>query len=145
MLRCCFSQFEVILGVAAAHLLCLAARHQPGQRIPTDRLQHREAGFTSALVALDQALIDQRSHSFQHIRPEFGAARSGGPRLGRGSIIAHNGCGSFQRPIAHEHAQPCEARLLVWAEQPIAPVNCVEQRLLAPVGLTYAMGEQRTA
>ncbi len=83
-------------------------------------------------MALDQALIQQRPQSSQHLQAEL--ARPAADRLGR-----------LQRPATDKHAQPSEEPLLGVAEEVVAPIQCGPQRLLPLGPVLRPGGQQRQA
>src|SRR5215210_3562320 len=117
-------------SVSALKELQLAARLELLYGILADRLQHPEARLTVRAVLLtEQALGGQRRHPVQDVRPEgaFGVA----DRLD-----------CLQRAAAHEDRQASVQRLLLGAEQVIAPGDGVAEGLLAGRQITCTTGQE---
>src|SRR5712692_10352409 len=89
------------------------------QCILANRLQEQQACFAPLLLGLlEQVLVDQRSHSIQHLS---------------GLITERGGDGlsCLKCAATHENGEPPEETLLPGAQQIITPRDRIAQRLLA--------------
>ena len=119
---------EEVLGVSSPDLVGLAACLESLERVRADRLEHREARLAVGLLLLaEQAVVDQRRQARQE--PVAAADRLGG----------------LERAAADEDGEAREQRLLVGAEQLVAPVDRRAQRLLALGQVARAAGEELEA
>src|SRR6266545_6738551 len=78
-------------------------------------LQHCEARLAMQVVLLEQTLVNQRLDGAKHIRD---------------AVWVANRSDRFERRAAHEYREPPEQRLLVSAEQVVAPADRGAQRLV---------------
>ncbi len=108
----------------------LAARVELLQRVLAHGLEHREAQLVRRRVdLLDQALVDERRHPVED--------RQAGVLAG----IAHR-LGGLEGAGAGEHREAAEQALLGVAQQLVAPVDRLAQRLLPHRQVGAAAGEQ---
>ena len=107
---------------ASTQGVLLAGCVEPLERELPDRLEHPEALLAVRIgAAADEALVEQRRQ-----RVEVGAA----------DLLR-----VLERGAAAEHREPGEERLLVLAEQVVAPRDRGAQRGMALVGVTAALEE----
>ena len=128
-----FRQHQAVSGVGAPGRRLLPAGRQTFQSVFADRIQHHEARFPfSALDALQQALVHQRSHAVQPIHLQIA--------LG----VAH-GFHRLQSAAAHKNRKSAEEHLFAHTQQTIAPVDCAAQSLLPGGQVPRPAGQQLQA
>ena len=116
---------EEVLGVPAPDSSASPLDLQALERVRADRLQHREARLAVGLFLLaEQAVVDQRREPGEDV------------------LAAADGLGGVERAAAGEDGEAREERLLVRAEQVVAPVDRRAERLLAGGQVARAAGEE---
>ena len=109
----------------APDLVGFAARLEAFERVGADRLEHREARLAVGLFLLaEHVAVDQRREARQEV------------------VAAADGLGGVERAAAVEDGEAREERLLVGAEQVVAPVDRRAERLLARGQVAWAAGEE---
>ncbi len=122
----CSATASEVLRVPAPDLVRLAARFEALEGVGADRLQHREARLAVGLFLLaEHVVVDERRR---------GRSRRPSPPQ------TASAAGSVQPPC--EDGEAREERLLVGAEQVVAPVDRRAERLLARGQVAWAAGEE---
>ena len=119
---CAVGERDQASALGSTQRVLLAGCVEPLERELPDRLEHPEALLAVRIgAAADEALVEQRRQ-----RVEVGAA----------DLL-----GVLERGAAAEHREPGEERLLVLAEQVVAPRDRRAQRGVAFVGVPAALEE----